>query len=173
MATSRRSWRVTLTSRLPGASTADRIHIVAAVFTPAAVVSAQPVLDVPTKSGITTTTATLGATVVTNSGSTIDDYGVVYSATAVNANPTVGGSGVTKVVKGTVQTYGAFTTNVTGLTPGTQYSFAGYAHNTAGYGYSSVGTFYALVNEPTLQASGVSGKETRSARVTAARSGRK
>lgn len=132
------------------------MQIVAAVFTPAAVISAQPVVDFPTKSGITTTAATLGATVITNSGSTIDDYGVVYSATSVNASPTVGGSGVTKVVKGTVQTYGAFTTNVTGLTPGTQYSYAGYAHNAAGYGYSSVDTFYALVNEPTVQASGVS-----------------
>jgi hypothetical protein len=40
------------------------------------------------------------------------------------------------------------------LTPGTQYSYRGYAQNANGIGYSSVGTFYALVNEPTVQATG-------------------
>ena len=80
----------------------------------------------------------------------------MYAATAVNTNPAVGGTGVTKLVKGTTQTLGSFTTNAIGLTPGTQYSYAGYAQNSSGIGYSDVGTFYALTNEPTVQATGVS-----------------
>jgi hypothetical protein len=93
--------------------------------------------------------------VVTNGTSTVTNYGIVYAATAVNTNPAVGGTGVTKLVKGTTQTLGAFTTNAIGLTPGTQYSYAGYAQNSSGIGYSDVGAFYALTNEPTVQATGV------------------
>jgi len=110
----------------------------------------QPIVDTPTKSGITNTGATLGATVVTNSGTTIDDYGIVYSTS--NADPTVGD---TKVQKGTDDFSGSFTTNITGLAAGTLHYFKGYAHNASGYGYSPVGTFYTLDNEPTTQASGV------------------
>ena len=120
--------------------------------------SSTPIVDTPTKSAITTTTATLGATVVTNSGSTIDDYGIVYSQTSLNNDPTVGGGSVIKVQKGTSIANGtAFTTNIVGLTAGTQYSFKGYAHTTSGYGYSSpASSFFTLANEPTSQASGAS-----------------
>ncbi len=135
---------------------AGRLHIVAAVFSPATVVSSQPQLAQPTKSGIAMTSVTLGATVATNGSSAIDDYGVVYSVSTVNANPEVGGAGVTKVQVGaSIANSAAFTTNITGLTPGTQYSFQGYAHNASGYGYSGVATVYALTNEPTVQASSV------------------
>ena len=120
--------------------------------------SSTPIVESPTKSGITTTTATLGATVVTNSGSTIDDYGIVYSQTSLNNDPTVGGGSVIKVQKGTSIANGtAFTTNIVGLTAGTQYSFKGYAHTTSGYGYSTPATsFFTLANEPTVQASSAS-----------------
>jgi len=94
--------------------------------------------------------------VVANSGATITDYGVVYAATSVNAAPTLGGTGVTKLQKSTTETLGVFTVSATGLTPGTQYSYAGYATNSSGNGYSSYGTFTALTNEPTGQASAVS-----------------
>jgi hypothetical protein len=119
--------------------------------------SSTPIVEYPIISGITNTAATLGATVTTNSGLTIDDYGVVYSQTSLNNDPTVGGSGVTKVQKGTSIANGtAFTTNIVGLTAGTQYSFKGYAHTTSGYGYSSpASSFLTLANEPTSQASGV------------------
>ncbi len=116
--------------------------------------SSTPILDTATKSAITTTTATLGATVVTNSGNTIDDYGIVYSQTTLNNDPTVGGGSDIKVQKGTSVANGTtFTTNIVGLTPGTQYSFKGYAHTASGYGYSTVSSFFTLANEPTVQAS--------------------
>ena len=115
-----------------------------------------PSVDTPTNSNITNTSATLGATIAYAGTSSIADYGVVYSQTAVNADPLAGGTGVTKVQFGTSITAGvSFSNNVTGLTPATQYSFKGYATNASGYGYSPVGTFYTLDNEPTLQASGV------------------
>ena len=138
------------------AAAAGRSHIVAAIFTPAVSTSTTPTLIGQNATAMTTTTATLGAIVVTNGTSTITNYGIVYAPTAVNPAPTVGGASVTQLVKGTTQTLGAFTTNATGLTPGTQYSYAGYAQNSSGIGYSDVGTFYALTNEPTVQATGVS-----------------
>ncbi|MEI7850440.1 MAG: hypothetical protein WCH86_01250 [Kiritimatiellales bacterium] len=122
---------------------AARLHIVAAVFSPANITSLTPAVQVPTATGITTTNATLGATVIPNGGSTIDDYGIVYAATAVNSAPEAGGPDAIKLQKGTNQTMGVFTVKATGLTPGVQYSYAGYAHNSAGYGYSSYGTFTA------------------------------
>lgn len=137
----------------PGSSGATGLIIL--TYTAA---SSTPIVDTPTKTGITTTTATLGATVVTNSGSTIDDYGIVYSQTSLNNDPTVGGGSVTKVQKNTSIANGtAFTTNLVGLTAGTQYSFKGYAHTTSGYGYSSpASSFFTLANEPTVQASSAS-----------------
>ena len=92
---------------------------------------------------------------VTNAGSAITNYGVVYAETGLNSDPQVGGASVTQLVKGTTDIVGAFTTNATGLTPATQYSYRGYAQNANGIGYSPVGTFYALQNEPTVQATGV------------------
>ncbi|MEI7534793.1 MAG: hypothetical protein WCK57_10535, partial [Verrucomicrobiae bacterium] len=67
--------------------TANRLHIVAAVFTPAASTSPTPTLIGQNATDRTTTTATLGAIVVTNGTSTITNYGIVYAATAVNTNP--------------------------------------------------------------------------------------
>ena len=120
------------------------------------VAGSPPSVTTPTSASVTNVSATLGANVVANSGATITDYGVVYAATSVNAAPTLGGTGVTKLQKSTTETLGVFTVSATGLTPGTQYSYAGYATNSSGNGYSSYGTFYALTNEPTGQASAVS-----------------
>ncbi|MEI7851754.1 MAG: hypothetical protein WCH86_07970, partial [Kiritimatiellales bacterium] len=133
-------------------SSTARVHIVAAAFTPEIILT--PTVQAPTATAITTTNATLGATVVTNGGAAIDDYGVVYAATTTNPAPELGGTGVIKLQKGTNQTMGAFTIDVTGLTPGTQYTYAGYAHNSAGYGYSIYGSFNALFTTYTLTANG-------------------
>ncbi len=99
-----------------------------------------PELWTPTATAITTTTATLGATAT--SAAPLTALGVVYAPTATNSNPTIGGTGVTQVPAspggGALH---AFTVNVSGLTPGTAYSYAAYATNVVGTRYSSVANF--------------------------------
>ena len=74
--------------------------------------------------------------------------GVVYSVTATNSNPQIGGTGVANAT--TSGTTGVFTVPVSSLTPGTAYSFAAYATNSGGTGYTSVGTFTTLSNNASL-----------------------
>ena len=103
-------------------------------------------INTPTSAGITALTATLGGTVVSDGGGAISERGVVFARTATNADPLIGGAGVTKItVSGTT---GVFTTGITNLTPGTQYSFKAYAINFAGTTYTSVATFSTLANNP-------------------------
>jgi probable HAF family extracellular repeat protein len=100
---------------------------------------AAPTVDTPTAASVTATTATLGGNVSSDGGAPITAIGVVYSPTAVNSNPQLGGAGVS-VAFGTGTT-GVFTVNVSDLTPGTDYSFAAFATNSLGAGYSQVGIF--------------------------------
>ncbi len=46
---------------------------------------------------------------------------------------------------------GVFTVNVSGLTPGTNYSYTAYATNSAGVGYSQVGSFATLATPRSWQ----------------------
>ena len=64
---------------------------------------------------------------------------MVWAPTAINANPQMGGPGVTNVTGSC--TSGVFTVNINGLAPGTVYSFAMYATNSAGTGYSATSSF--------------------------------
>jgi hypothetical protein len=98
-----------------------------------------PTVTSPTAINIATTTATLGGDVTSDGGAKIDARGVVYALTSGNAAPRLGGIGVTNV-SGTGTT-GAFTVNVTGLTPNGSYSYVAYATNNRGTTYSTVGTF--------------------------------
>jgi hypothetical protein len=129
--------------------------LVGTIFAPSASASTIPELIAPSATAITNTSAALGAIVVTNGGSAITNYGVVYAETGLNPDPQVGGSSVIQLVKGTTDAVGVFTTNATGLTPATQYSYRGYAESLNGIGYSPVGTFYSLANEPAVQATAV------------------
>ncbi len=129
-------------------------NLVGAIFSPAASTSPTPAVIAPSAT-FTNTSAMLGAIVVTNGGSAITNYGIVYAQYYFNPDPEVGGPFVTRLVAGTSDTLGAFTANATGLTPGTPYSYRGYAQNASGIGYSPVGTFYTLENEPTTQATSV------------------
>jgi len=99
-----------------------------------------PMLESPTSSAIGSTTALLGGTVASDNGATVTERGIVYSPTAANSNPRIGGTGVARLVAGSTGT-GAFTVAATGLTASTAYSFAAYAINSQGTGYSVVGTF--------------------------------
>jgi hypothetical protein len=65
--------------------------------------------------------------------------GVVYAETATNADPVIGGTGVTNTA-GTGTT-GVFTVSVTSLTTATAYSYRAYATNARGTSYTDVDTF--------------------------------
>jgi autotransporter-associated beta strand protein/T5SS/PEP-CTERM-associated repeat protein len=106
------------------------------------VVVAPPVVTaLPGASSVTKNSATLGGE-VTASEATVTGRGVVYALTATNADPEIGGTGVTQL--GTSGTTGAFTVSATGLTAASAYSFKAYAISSAGTRYSEAGTFTTL-----------------------------
>ena len=72
-------------------------------------------------------------------GSTLTGVGVVYAPAAVDGNPQLGDT-VASNATGTAAT-GIFTVNVSGLSPGTDYTFAAYATNSMGVSYSVTGDF--------------------------------
>ena len=113
------------------------------------IASTSPAIAAPTTSSITGSSATLGGTISSDGGSAITDRGIVISATSANADPVIGGPGVTTISEGGTTT-GAFTIAVTGLTPGTAYSFKAYGINAAGAGYTTVASFTTLAIEPTV-----------------------
>jgi hypothetical protein len=112
--------------------------------------TAAPTAATPTAASITATGATLGGNVTNDGSATITERGVVYSVTATNNNPTIGGTGVTKVTA--TGTTGVFTAPVTGLTQGTGYSYKAYAINSQGTTYTSVATFTTLSTNADLSA---------------------
>jgi hypothetical protein len=118
---------------------------------------AAPLLvSTPASSAITAATATLGGE-VSSSEETVTGRGIVYSLTATNAAPQVGGTGVTQL--GTSGTTGAFTVSTTGLTSKTPYSFRAYAISSAGTSYSAVGSFTTLASPPTFAGYAVTTQE--------------
>jgi autotransporter-associated beta strand protein len=111
-----------------------------------------PVLVATTKTAITSTAATLGATINTDSGSSISDYGIVWGTAP---NPTTAGN---KVQAGTTVTPpNTFTVSATGLPVAATIYYRGYAVSANGTGYSTNDTFLTLTNAPATQASGVTG----------------
>jgi probable HAF family extracellular repeat protein len=103
-----------------------------------------PTVDTPMSTNVTATAATLGGIVEGDGGATITGVGVVYAPLVADSNPQIG-DGVATTATGTGTT-GAFTVNVSGLTPGTVYSYAAYATNSQGISYSGTGIFVTLVN---------------------------
>jgi len=98
-------------------------------------------------SSITQTTAASGGNITNDGGANVTARGVCWSTTP---NPTVDLS--TKTTDGTG--IGAFTSSITGLTPGTQYYIRAYATNSVGTGYSYS---YTDVSFTTLPATPLSG----------------
>ncbi len=109
-----------------------------------------PAIGAPTSTAITGTAATLGGTVTSDGGATIGERGVVYAVTTTNADPVIGGTGVTKIVAG--GTLGAFTANAGGLANGTAYAFKAYATNAQGTSYTAVAGFTTLSSNADLSA---------------------
>ncbi len=93
-------------------------------------------------SAITSTTATSGGNITSNGGGDITARGVCWST---SANPTTA-DGKTSDATGS----GTFTSNITGLLPGTLYHIRAYATNVAGTAYGSDMTFTTLAVVPTL-----------------------
>jgi probable HAF family extracellular repeat protein len=102
-----------------------------------------PTVDTPTATNVTATTATLGGTVESDGGAAITAVGVVYAPTYVDSNPQIGDT-IASTAVGTGTT-GAFTINVSGLTPNTLYSYAAYASNNVGVSYTATGIFVTPV----------------------------
>ncbi|TRX35988.1 hypothetical protein [Flavobacterium restrictum] len=94
---------------------------------------------------ITATTATSGGNVTADGGTTVTAKGVVYSTTI---SPLLGGSGVITNAGGTG--LGSFTSNLTGLIPGTTYYLNSYATNTTGTAYGSEISFTTPATAPVL-----------------------
>lgn len=109
-----------------------------------------PTVTTPSAGSITASGASLGGNVTSDEGALITERGVVYSATATNADPLISGTGVTKVA--TTGTTGVFTVAVTGLLPETSYSYKAYAINSQGVSYTSVAIFTTLSTNADLSA---------------------
>ena len=107
-----------------------------------------PTVTSPTIANVTSTSATLGGDATSDGGATITTCGVVYALTSTNANPQIGGTGVTNLP--TSGTTGVFTVNASSLTPGATYSFEAYATNSVGTSYTSVSTFTTGAVVPTV-----------------------
>jgi large repetitive protein len=105
------------------------------------VVQGPPTVTTPTVANVAAGSATMGGNVTSDGGSPINARGVVYALSTSNANPELGGFGVSSAPVTGTSTTGAFTVAVTGLAQGSTYSFKAYATNGLGTSYSPVGTF--------------------------------
>ena len=110
--------------------------------------NAAPTLNAPSSASVTGVSATLGATVIDDGGAAITTRGVVLVPTSVSTTPRLAGTGV--IVVSTTGTTGLFTVSAASLTPGTAYTYCGYATNSVGTSYSPVDTFTTLKNNALL-----------------------
>jgi hypothetical protein len=118
--------------------------------------AALPTVTSPTLTNLTSTSATLGANATATGQSAILERGFVYSPTAVNNNPVVGGPGVVKVTAAGTTT-GVYSAPVTGLSPNTGYTFRAFVRNNVGTAYSASYAFFTTfppltVTSPTVTA---------------------
>ena len=121
-----------------------------------------PILTSQTSANLTSTSATLGGNVTATGGSAVLQRGIVFSLTATNPDPIMGGTGVSAFAVSTTGT-GVFTANATNLSPGQSYSYKAYAINAVGTGYTSVGTFTTLGMLATISAPTISNVTSTSA----------
>jgi len=90
-------------------------------------------------SNVTTTGATLAGTVTGDGGATVTACGVVYAPSSTpGLTLELGAPGTTTVPAASCT--GAFSVNLSGLTPGTEYSYAAYATNVHDTGYGAIAT---------------------------------
>jgi len=101
-----------------------------------------PTVTIAPTSSITTGSAVSGGNVTSDGGATVTERGVVYSKTSTLPTTSTG----TKIVSGSGT--GAFTSNITGLTPGSMYYVRAYAINSAGTAYSSLVANFTTLSMP-------------------------
>lgn len=107
----------------------------------------------------TVATASLKGGVTNNGGATIEQRGFIWNTS--NANLAVGEE---TTVDDTDDTDAAFTTQISGLTPNTQYFYRAFARNSNATGYGTINNFYThaatpgapVVNNPTVNSLAVS-----------------
>ncbi len=99
-----------------------------------------PTVTTTAVSNVTTTTADSGGNVTADGGDAVTARGVCWST---SANPTTADDKTTDG-SGT----GVFTSNLTGLSPGTTYYVAAYATNSVGTAYGADVTFATVAEEP-------------------------
>ncbi|HKK41374.1 MAG TPA: hypothetical protein VJ963_03110, partial [Bacteroidales bacterium] len=92
-----------------------------------------PVISTTAVTGVTRTTAISGGNITSDGGATITASGVCWST---SHNPVASGSHTNDG-----SSIGSFTSNLSGLIPGTQYYLRAYAKNSAGTAYGSEVTF--------------------------------
>ena len=126
-----------------------------------------PTLATGTASNVSSASATLNSTVAADGGvanSGVVARGFVYAPTAINSAPKIGGMGVTQVSNFTASSLpvaqgsnlGAYTADLSGLTPGTSYTFSAYAQNVSGFAYTTPVTF-ATPTAPAVTTTAASG----------------
>ena len=101
-----------------------------------------PTVSTTAAATITSSAATLAGNASADGGDAITERGIVYSVTATNNDPIIGGGSVTKDTNGTGT--GVFSEAIGGLSDNTQYSYKAYATNGVGTSYGSVATFTTL-----------------------------
>lgn len=89
-----------------------------------------PVVNTTLPSTITMSSVLAGGEVVNEGGASVSERGVVYS---VNQSPTISSGNLISNGSGT----GIFSSNISGLSSGTQYYIRAYAKNKAGTGYGT------------------------------------
>jgi len=112
-----------------------------------------PTMGATTLTGVTGSSATLGSSVVSDGGSSLLTYGVVYAPTAVNPNPHLGDFGAVNLVPISVTADG-FIGTANGLAEGTSYSFNAYATNSLGTTYTTPVVTFTTLTRPTVTSSG-------------------
>ena len=115
-----------------------------------------PTVTTQAVTAITTTTATGNGNVTVLGVPNPTQHGVVWG---LALNPTTADS---KTTDGAVSATGAFTSAITGLTPGTLYHVRAYATNTVGTSYGGDVTFTALL-QPTVTTQAVTAIATTTA----------
>jgi uncharacterized protein (TIGR02145 family) len=108
-----------------------------------------PTLSTAAVTSVTSTTASSGGNITDDGGGNITVRGVCW---ATSASPTTGNS---KTTNGTGT--GSFTSNITGLQPGTTYHVRAYATNSAGTAYGNDLIFYTVAVIPTISTTAASG----------------
>ena len=98
---------------------------------------------------ITGSSVTLNGDVTSIGSTAVLERGWVYAVTTINADPEIGGTGVTKVAEGGTS-LGVFSQTISLLNPVSSYAFKAYATNAVGTTYGVIDSFTTLKEDQTI-----------------------